>query len=125
MIAADLVPFLESGVTVLIGTRDGSLVPDCGRGLGARVDASREQVTVFVSDPLAGRTLENIRDNARIAVCFTRPEDHYSIQLKGRVLQARAATPDEDVVIERYRTDLARTLAFIGLPTRFTMRLAI
>ena len=125
MISADLAPFLESGVSILVGTRDGRLVPECARGAGARVEPGGTELTVFVPSPLAGRTLENIADNHRIAACFTRPADHYSIQIKGRVVQVRDVHAEELAGITSYRADLARTLAMIGLPARLTMRVAI
>lgn len=124
MISADLAPLLESGVSILVGTRDGNLVSECTRGLGARVEAGGTELTTFVSEPLAGRTLENVADNHRIAVCFTRPIDHYSIQIKGRVLEVREASDEDLALVDRYRAGVARTLAEIGLPTRFTMRIA-
>ena len=124
MISADLVPFIESGVSILIGTRDANLVSECSRGLGARVEPGNAEITTFVSEPIAGRTLENVAGNHRIAVCFTRPIDHYSIQVKGRVLEVREASADELELVDRYRGAVARTLAEIGLPTRFTMRIA-
>lgn len=124
MISADLAPLLESGVSILVGTRDANLVSECTRGLGARVDAGGAELTTFVSEPLAGRTLENVADNGRIAVCFTRPIDHYSIQVKGRVIEVREASAEELLLVDRYRAAIARTLAEIGLPTRFTMRIA-
>lgn len=125
MISADLAPLLESGVSILVGTRDARLVPECARGAGARVEAGGTELTVFVPQPLAGRTLDNVADNHRIAVCFTRPIDHYSIQIKGRVVQVRDVEAEELAVVERYRAEVARTLAVIGLPARLTMRIAI
>ena len=124
MIAADLEEFLESGVTMLVGTRDAGLVAEATRGLGARVHPDGKHLTIFVSEPLAGRTLDNVRDNGRIAVCFTRPIDHRSIQMKGTATEVRPIRPGEGALIDTYRGQVARALAIVGIPARLTMRLA-
>ncbi len=123
MISAELKHFLESGISILVGTRDARLAPDCFRALGARVEEGGRELTVFAPDAVARASLANLRDNGRVAVCFTRPEDHRSIQLKGRVLELRPADEAERRLVDRYRSALAAILGEIGLPPRTTLRM--
>ena len=120
-LSGELSGFVQSGVSVLIGTRDVDLVPEACRGLGARVERGRREVTVFVPEVTGTRTFDNLRDNGRIAVCFSRAIDHRSVQLKGRVLSIEPATDDDRIVIDVYRASIAHAWGELGFPPRITM----
>lgn len=121
-ISQELAAFFESGISILAGTRDGRLVPEATRVLGARIETGGRELTVFLSAATACRTLANVRDNGRMAVCFT-SVDHKSYQVKGRVTDVRDADANDRQVIEHYRAALAQHFGFVGLPPRLTYRL--
>lgn len=122
MIAPDLVPFLESGVSILVGSRDDGFFPDCVRGLGARVEADGAELTVFLAEATSAATLANLGANGRLAVCFSRAQDHRSIQVKGRVVSMAAGDARDRAAVERYRCELAGSWGFVGVPVRVTAR---
>ena len=62
-ISAELKAFLESGVSVVVGTRDSTFVPDAVRAWGPRVGRDRRSVTLCVALATSGRTLDNLRNN--------------------------------------------------------------
>ncbi|MCA9647298.1 MAG: pyridoxamine 5'-phosphate oxidase family protein [Polyangiaceae bacterium] len=121
----DLVEFLESGVSMILATRDAELRPEVLRGLGALVAADRQSITLFLNAALSARTLDNIRANGRIAVAFSRIHDHRTVQLKGRVLEVRDVTPQQQPELERYRVAFAEQVAMTGLPRSVTRRMRI
>ena len=123
MISEELANFLESGVTMLVGTRDPELRPEGVKGFGARVEPGREELTVFISAAHAARTLANAMATGRVAVCFTRPIDHRSMQLKGPVLELRDARDEERPLVERYTQRLSEILGEIGIPPRLILRI--
>lgn len=92
--------------------------------MGARVEPDRRELTVFLPAATADSTLANLRDNGRIAVCFSRAADHRSIQVKGRMLDERAGDEADREVVERYRAAVAQEWGFVGLPSRITFRVA-
>ena len=123
-LSPELVQFLESGVSMQVGTRDSCLVPEAVRAVGARVVGSGPEVVVYVPVATGARTVDNLGENGRIAVCFSRIEDHRTIQLKGRVLEVRSATGEERATIDRYRAAFGENLAFVGMPPRLSFRIA-
>lgn len=123
-VSPKLAEFIESGVSIQVGTRDASLFPEALRAVGARAEPGGEEVTVFVPASTSARTVANARDNGRIAVCFARIEDHRTLQLKGRVVTCAEATDADRAQIERYRGAFAACLGFVGMPLRLTYRLA-
>ena len=121
----DLVEFLESGVSIIIATRDARLRPEVLRGLGAQVAPDRRSVDVFVNAELSQRLLSDIADNARIAVAFSRIHDHRTVQLKGVVLDVSDVSREQSVELERYRVAFAEQVAMAGLPRSVTRRMRI
>ncbi len=124
ILPAEVASFLESGISVLVGTRDARLVPESTRGVGARVDAGGAALTVFLPAATAARAMANLRDNGRVAVCFSRAIDHRSIQVKGRVLSIREGDPADLATIERWLEGLAVGWQEVGAPVSATRRLA-
>jgi hypothetical protein len=121
----ELVDLLEGGVSILVGTSDPSLRCEAIRACGASLSADRRRVTVFLPDATAARTLANLEVNPEIAVGFSRPVDHLSIQLKGRCAEIRVAREDEHEATLRYRAGYAEQLYFVGLPRSVTSRLNV
>lgn len=124
VISKELASFLESGISILVGTRDARLQPEAARAFGARVGAGGAELTVLVPQAVGAVTAANVRDNGRIAVLFSRPSDHRSIQVTGRVAAIEPGGDAERALVDRYRCELAQTLAAVGLPPRLTLRAA-
>jgi hypothetical protein len=121
-ISPELAEFLESGISVLVGSRDARLIPESTRAFGARVEAGGKELTVFLPAATDGITLANVRDNGRLAVCFS-AVDHRSYQVKGRFVGVRDADEIDRRAIERYRAALAQHYGHVGMPPRLTYRL--
>jgi hypothetical protein len=124
-ISDELARFLESGVSVLVGTCDERCVPEAMRGAGARVASSREELTVWFPAANSRRTVENLRATKRIAVCFSAFEKHRSIQVKGEVLELREGTAEDRDFVEGYRARLAAEWGILGIAPRLVLRLAV
>ena len=112
-LTADIVDFVESGVSILVGTRNAQLRPIGTRAMGARTKGDR--VTIFVPTITSERTLANLRDNGAIAVTFTRPSDHLSIQLKGRFVSSREASAEDLLLQQQYRAAFMEQLYVVGV----------
>ncbi|HKX45324.1 MAG TPA: pyridoxamine 5'-phosphate oxidase family protein, partial [Planctomycetota bacterium] len=123
-LSPELAQFVQSGLSIQVGTRSASLLPEAVRAVGARVEEGGAEVTVFVPAATGARTVANARENGRIAVCFARIEDHKTIQLKGTVVAAEPARDADRELVDRYRGGIAKSLAFFGLPQRLTYRIA-
>jgi hypothetical protein len=95
LLAAEHAAFIQGGVSVVVSTRDEALVPDVTRGSGCRVSRDRRRVTVLVDFARAGSVVENVQANGHVAVVFSQPSTHRTLQLKGTdATVARAAPAD-------------------------------
>ena len=122
-ISPELAEFLESGISVLVGSRDARMLPEVARAFGARVEADGRELTVFLPVATAARTLANASENERLAVCFS-AIDHRSYQVKGRIRSVREADENDRRAIERYRAALAQIYGRVGMPPRLTYRIS-
>lgn len=122
LISSELAKFLESGVSVLVATRDGRMQPECARAVGARLEAGGDEVTVFLPVATSMRVVANLGENGRIAVCFA-SVDHRGIQVKGQVLGVAPADACDRQLVDRYRAAVAQEWGFVGLPPRITYRM--
>ncbi|WP_447976553.1 pyridoxamine 5'-phosphate oxidase family protein [Candidatus Nitrospira bockiana] len=119
MIPQEIVELLRTGVSVVVGTRDASLMPESTRAWGLHVGEDRTTVTIFLTEAISARTLENLRDNGRIAISCSRPTDHVACQLKGRLRALRPATPHDDQRRRRWARDFLGELTAVGIPAYF------
>lgn len=116
LISAELADFLESGLAMVVGTRDAALRPDGAAALAVLVHQDRTHLTLFVSDASAARLSRSLAQSPRIAVVFDHPSSHRACQLKGTVVSVRPATEAERPAIDRQRHALDRDLESIGIP---------
>lgn len=122
-IPEDLVEFVESGVAILVGTRDAALRPDAIRGFGLAVHPGRTRVTVFLGAGTATRARANAEANGSIAVCLSRPIDNFTLQLKGHAVEVRAAEDAERAVVDRYGASYLEQLFLVGIPRTLARRI--
>jgi hypothetical protein len=123
-LTAELADFLESGVSILIGTRSPDLRPLSGRGMGAKVDRARGTVTIYFPSEPCARLIENVRATKVLAATFSRPIDHRSLQIKGSVTSIREGTEEDQAIQAVYRGALMEQLAAIGVSRALSRRVA-
>jgi hypothetical protein len=110
----DNAAFIQGGVSVIVASRNAQLVADVVRGCGCRVSRDRRQVTVLVEPSRAGTLLEDIAANGRIAVVFSQPSTHRTIQLKGSDASIVRVTPADREVAARHLAAWKEELGNIG-----------
>jgi hypothetical protein len=114
VLTSELVEFMESGVSLLIGTRNAELRPTGRRAFGAQIDAANGSATVFLPAFGAEIALANLKDNGQIAATFARPMDHRALQIKGQCSSFHETSAAERVVQDRYFAAFAESLRLLG-----------
>ena len=115
MIPPQIVDLLETGVSVVVGTRDAALTPECTRAWGIRVK-DRTSVTIFLTEAVSRKTLQNLKENEQIAISCTRPTDHMACQLKGRLRAIRPASDGDRNSTQHWHREFIAELVAIGVP---------
>lgn len=116
MIPESVSDLLRTGVSIVVGTRDASLVPECTRAWGIRLNKDKRSVTIFLTETVSRKTLQNLRENGQIAISCARPTDHMACQLKGRMRAIRPAGARDRECCNRWGHEFRGELIAIGVP---------
>ena len=116
---ADHAAFIQRGVSVIVASRNAELVADVVRGCGCRVSRDRRRLTVLVEPSRAGTLLEDVAANGMVAVVFSQPSTHRTIQLKGTDATIVKVTPGDRSVAARHLAAWIEELGSIGYATDF------
>jgi hypothetical protein len=115
MIPDHVVDLLQTGVSIVVGTRDAALVPECTRAWGIRVNKDGRSITIFLTETISRKTLQNLRDNGQVAISCARPTDHIACQLKGRLRAIRPAGARDREYRDRWGHEFRGELIAIGV----------
>jgi hypothetical protein len=113
-ISAELKAFLESGVSVVVGTRDAELVPEITRAWGLLVSKDRKTISLCVALATSQKTLDNLAGNGQIAVCCSLPTSYKTVQLKGQCIETTDPRRADLRAVERHREAFGRLNDRIG-----------
>lgn len=114
----DHAAFVQSGVSVVVGS-SGNAGANLVRATGCRVSSDRRRVTVFVAATQSGAVLADVQANGRIAVVFSQPTTHRTVQLKGTDATIAAPAADDLRVVAAYRAAMVAEIAQLGHPEPF------
>ncbi|TWO67805.1 hypothetical protein FN976_24540 [Caenimonas sedimenti] len=116
----DLLAMMARGVSVIVGSRDANLRPSVMRGVGSRVEADGTSVTVYLSRPQSRQLLQDIAATGHIAVVFSEPSTHRTVQLKASRTVQRSAQPDDAPVLAAYLASMEREIQAVGFRPELT-----
>lgn len=111
-----LVRFLEDGVSISVGSCGAARVPNLSRALGCRVAADRCCVRVFVASAASAALLDDVTANGALAVVYSQPSTHRTVQLKARDARIAALAAGDRDCVARYRAAFVAGLAALGYP---------
>jgi hypothetical protein len=113
---AELAAFIQGGVSIHAASRDADCVPSIARALGCRVSPDRARITVFLLASHAGAMLADFRGNGAIAVVFSLPSTHRTVQLKGNDAALEDLHDGDWVIVARNREAFTADLVGVGYP---------
>lgn len=110
--------FICSGLSINAASGRAGAIPNMARAVGCRVAPDYLSVTVFFANTPAAALIDDVRRSGVIAVVFTQPTTHRTLQLKGS--DARIVPPEAgDLELTRRYTEAFDTeLSPFGHPDR-------
>ena len=94
--------FIQGGVTISASSCTAENAPVMARAVGCRVSPDRRKITLLFRMPSAEEFLEGIRVGRQIAVVFSQPGTHKTIQLKGSDAAVVSVRKGDTQLAERY-----------------------
>ncbi|TFV94916.1 pyridoxamine 5'-phosphate oxidase family protein [Oxalobacteraceae bacterium OM1] len=120
---AEHAAFLQMGVSMSFATCDAQHIPVAVRAVGCRVAADRRRVALFVSSRQAGRALDCLRERGVIAVVFSHPPTHRTVQLKGKDAAVEGLQPGDLELMAGQQAAFIELLAPMGYAPEVVSRL--
>jgi hypothetical protein len=111
--------FMQSGVSVVVAARSAALVADATRGCGCRVSRDLRRVVVLVDRVRADTLIANVSANRQLAVVFSQPSTHRTIQLKGSDASVVRPKPSDRALVASHREDWIDELCSLGYSREF------
>jgi D-serine deaminase-like pyridoxal phosphate-dependent protein len=106
--------FLERGVVIAVASRNAGNVASTAHGYGCRVSPDRRRVTIFVAADAARALLDDIGATRSIAVVFSQPSTHRTIQLKGSDAAIVALAGGDGEAMSAHLEFMIAEMALIG-----------
>ncbi|NEX62294.1 hypothetical protein [Noviherbaspirillum galbum] len=106
--------FMQAGVSLVVGAASNDKSPAIVRATGCRLLDDLGEVSIVVSASQGAEVLRCIRENGAVAVVFSQPSTHRTIQLKGKDARVVGATAEDRESAVRYRDLFATELAPLG-----------
>ena len=113
------VAMMARGVSVIVASRNEARVPSVMRAVGSRVRDGGRQITVYLARSQGQCLLDDIARSGAMAVVFSQPESHLTLQLKTRRAQVRALRDDDWPALMRYRESMEREVGAVGFGPAF------
>lgn len=110
----ELTEFLESGVSIILATRDARLVPAIARVMALAADGP-SGIRFVLNERGAGRCVQNLRANHAASVCVADPQGYRSVQLKGSCVAIEGMDSDMRARSELWRDLFAERCARFGV----------
>jgi hypothetical protein len=119
LLNAEVAAFIQGGVSVVVAGRNAELIPDVVRGCGCHVSRDRRRVTVLVESGRAEGLLADVRATGQVAVVFSQPSTHRTIQLKGDDAAVVPVTAMQRRIIDRHLLAWVNELVAAGFRAEF------
>lgn len=116
MLDKTLTEFLEQGLAIHIGTRNGRMEPNGCRVTAVRVEDEGRQLVAFIPTAATPAVLEDLRGNGQAALSFARPMDDRAVQVKGETVAVEDPAPADEAFATAQWEAFLRQLDVIGLP---------
>ena len=116
---AEHAAFLQGGVSICAASHGPGLRPSVGRCVGCRVSDDLQRVTLLFARDQVRRFLDDIARCHAIAVTFSRPSTHQSIQLKGTDAEQTPPQPGDLALVAHHIAIFADEIAPIGFSREF------
>ena len=120
LVPPDLLAIMERGVSVIVASRDAGRRPSIMRAVGSHVTDGGRAITVFVARSQSGQLLQDIAATGHVAVVFSEPATHRTVQVKATRAGLREATAADAPLLARYLASMEHEIQRVGFAPPMT-----
>ncbi|MFI5444168.1 hypothetical protein [Polaromonas sp. UC242_47] len=120
LLPPELIAMMDKGVSAIVGACGLDLRPSIMRAVGSAIAADGRSVTVYVSRTQSRQLIQDIASTGRIAVVFSEPASHRTVQLKASHARLRGAEAADQAALTRYLASMEQEVERVGYGPVFT-----
>lgn len=105
---------LLPGISMTVASSAPGNLPRIGRALGCRVSPERSRITVLLAGSQCPELVEALRASRAIAVVFSQPSTHRTIQVKGNDAALLPLQADDVALVRRWTDGFVAELTAHG-----------
>ena len=112
LLSPENIALVAGGVSAIVASRDAQLRPSVMRpsvmrAVGSRIRADGRRITVFLRRSQSQQLLADIAATGHIAVVFSDPPSHRTVQVKATAALQRALRPADEPALPGARRSMA------------------
>jgi hypothetical protein len=115
--------FLCGPVAINAASHDAAGIPSITRAFGCRLTADRREVVILLSTRRSQAFLRDLAAGAAIAVVFSRPKTHETLQLKGARGRIQPLEDGDRQIMLAYGAAFTAEIMALGYAERFSRAL--
>jgi hypothetical protein len=119
LLSPEHIALIDKGVSANVASRNAALRPSVMRAVGTSISPDGTEITVFVSRSHARQLLQDVAATGEVAVVFSEPLSHRTVQVKARKAELRAAEEGDLPVLRRYLKSMEHELSLVGCEIPF------
>lgn len=123
LLSADNLAFIQKGISISVASRDVRHVPSLSRALACRVSDDGSRLRLVLARSHSHDLLRDLEKSRAIAVVFTEPSTHRTLQIKGSDATLESPTPVDLAIIASSREAFGADILPLGFSREFTERL--
>lgn len=123
VIGNDFAALIRRRVSIIVSSRDAARTPHLMRAVGCRLAPDRRELTLFLDRRGGRQVIEDVAANGQVAVVFSEPSTHQSVQVKGRDARTEVPRPGDHALVEHYIECFADEIAPLGYPRELVVAL--
>jgi hypothetical protein len=120
LLSSDLIALISGGISTIVSSADAALRPSVMRAVGSTITPDGRTVTVYLARRQSLQILEDLSTTGRIAVVFSQPYSHRSLQLKGDHARSRPMEDSDLLLLTQYLHAMEREVSRVGFNPIFT-----
>jgi hypothetical protein len=120
LLSAEHIALIHSGVSTIVASRDAAHRPSLMRAVGSSITPDGSRISVYLNRTACDQLLADLQATGHIAVVFSEPSTHRTVQVKASRVQLRAIMATDTELLQRYLRAMEGQLQQIGFGPQYT-----
>lgn len=111
-----LARFVTGGVSISLASGRPGALPSMARGTGCRIDPGGSTLSILLAATPGAALLDDVRRSGSVAVVFSQPSTHRTVQLKGSDARIVPLEADDPPRVRAYVDAFVAEVSAMGYP---------